>query len=216
MPGKLSLIGQIFGPLTVESRAPNSRHGKTRWYCRCAVCGGVKAIVGSTIKRGESLSCGCRRAEFARKRFTKHGLSCAPIRNIHSKMLKRCFNPADPAFHNYGGRGITVCARWLSLENFAKDMGPRPTPEHSVDRINNDGDYEPGNCRWATRAQQSKNSRRPRLIEIDGQTKNISEWARLTGLSARTISLRLKCWPLSEVLSPKKTRWSRKPRLTGE
>ena len=116
-------------------------------------------------------------------------------------MRARCLVPTNKNYKHYGGRGITICERWESYENFKLDMGPKP-PGTSLDRIDNNGNYEPCNCRWATQAQQVANSRVPRLIEHNGQIKNISEWARDLGISHSAIRNRLKRGlPLSEVLT---------------
>lgn len=108
-------------------------------------------------------------------------------------MLGRCYTKSDVAYHRYGGRGIKVCARWrMSFDNFRKDMGPRPSKKHSIDRINNDGNYEPGNCRWATMAEQHRNKRNSVLLTIDGQTKTVHEWGREYFLSPSTVAARMR------------------------
>ena len=119
-------------------------------------------------------------------------------------MKQRCRNTNDPQFDYYGGRGIKVCERWLELfDNFYADMGARPSPKHSIDRINNDGNYEPGNCRWATAQEQATNRRNNVFIEYDGKTQHVSAWAREIGVCDSTIYYRLKeGWPLEQVLAP--------------
>jgi hypothetical protein len=119
--------------------------------------------------------------------------SRTPEYGAWSRMKDRCANKNFPQFRDYGGRGIRVCESWsCSFARFLEDMGPRPTPRHSLDRINNDGNYEPGNCRWATPAQQLANRRITQLIEIDGLKRTFSEWTAITGFSENLIRNRWK------------------------
>lgn len=149
--------------------------------------------MGTDLKKGHTSSCGCLRRETLRT----HGLSrSVPEYCVWECMIARCRNPSRSWFHLYGGRGISVCERWLNFENFLADMGPRPTPDHSLDRVNNDGNYEPGNCRWATRIEQANNTRINKRVEFEGQTKSVAEWSRLYGLSRGILSSRLRAgWP---------------------
>lgn len=118
-----------------------------------------------------------------------------------SSMIGRCTNPNNPAFPRYGGRGITVCPRWMVFENFLADMGDRGA-DKSIERIDNDGNYEPGNCRWATRMEQGSNKRNNRLITHNGETLTLSQWSRRTGLSLQTIFCRIKNgWSESKAVS---------------
>jgi hypothetical protein len=122
-------------------------------------------------------------------------------------MRQRCLNPKNPSFASYGGRSITICDRWKSFENFVADMG-EPPPDHEIDRYpDNDGNYEPGNCRWATRREQQNNRRVNRQITLSGATKSIAEWSRETGIHVNTISLRLdRGLSPDRALSPEKRR----------
>jgi hypothetical protein len=129
--------------------------------CRCE-CGTEKAAVAQAIRRGMSRSCGCFRAERAKELRTTHGLAEHPLYSTWYLMVRRCTSPKDRVWADYGGRGITVCGRWLGpegLSNFIADVGPKPTPKHEIDRINNNGDYQPDNCAWVTRAEQLRNTR---------------------------------------------------------
>jgi hypothetical protein len=126
---------------------------------------------------------------------TKHGWARTPEYRAWKSMRARCENQRNPAFARYGGRGILVCERWHGehgFENFLADVGPRPSPEHSIERIDNDGNYEPGNCRWATRVEQGSNKRNNATLTVNGETATISEWSRRTGIGRTTIRERLR------------------------
>lgn len=117
-----------------------------------------------------------------------------PLRNIYNHMIRRCYEKTGPRFKDWGGRGITVCERWLGRDGFANflaDMGTRPSPKHSIDRIDNDGNYEPSNCRWATATQQTRNSRHANIIEVNGERKHLRDWAREKGMLESTLCNRL-------------------------
>lgn len=131
-------------------------------------------------------------------RFARtHGLTRTPEHRIWINMRSRCTNPQDENYKNYGGRGIGVCVRWIKFENFLVDMGPRPTPRHSLDRKNNDKGYYKRNCRWATRREQQNNLRSNRLITYKGKTQTLAAWAREVGKLSRTIKYRLDVLGLS-------------------
>lgn len=134
----------------------------------------------------------------------RHGYSYAAEYRAWQTMRLRCTDPTNAAYPNYGGRGIKVCARWLnSVEAFIADMGPKPSPKHELDRYpDNDGHYEPGNCRWATRSENDRNRRSNRLIEHDGETLPLVAWAERTGIRTDVIAKRLDAgWPVTEALS---------------
>lgn len=157
--------GDLFGLLVAIELGPYLKLTKQRtWKCRC-VCGKELVVRQDCLRSGNTTSCGCQRKVHAavaiRKRCTTHGQSKLAEYFVWKTMKARCRNPKNLEFKNYGGRGIKVCDRWLnSFEAFLGDMGRRPTPAHSIDRINNDGNYEPGNCRWATWKQQAANRRK--------------------------------------------------------
>lgn len=157
----LRLSGQKFGRVAVIDRAPN-QSGRVMWNCRCD-CGHEVVVRGSALTSGNSKSCGCLVAESmaatGRKNGT-HNLSRTPEYHSWKAMSARCYDPNNNRFRYYGARGVTVCQRWRdSFEAFLSDMGPKPSPRHSIDRKETNGRYEPDNCRWATPSEQSKNRR---------------------------------------------------------
>jgi hypothetical protein len=138
----------------------------------------------------------------------RHGLTGSKIRQIWRHMLRRCHMPGSKAYKNYGGRGIKVCARWFDLMTFADDMGP-PPPGMQLDRINNDGDYEPSNCRWVTPKENNRNRRSNRQLTFRGETKLISDWCKELGLKHPTVTNRLKMgWSVDDALTKPVGRWA--------
>lgn len=171
MPRLIDLSGKRFGRLQVIRRAGTHECGLPTWLCRCD-CGSEKEILGQNLRLGESNSCGCLQRELmgerSSARFAEHGESTATKKTPEyvswSAMLSRCNNPNATGYERYGGVGITVCQRWReSYQHFLADMGRRPSKQHSLDRFpNNAGNYEPDNCRWATKSEQSSNQRKRR------------------------------------------------------
>lgn len=156
-----NLVGQRFVRLVVVERAENNSLGQATWDCQCDC--GVRVIVEAhSLRRNLTKSCGCLRSESSSVRFYKHGHSGpkTPEYNTWRGMKSRCNNKHADNFSRYGGRGISVCARWHTFANFLADVGKKPSSDCTLDRINNGGNYEPGNCRWATKSEQQQNKRK--------------------------------------------------------
>lgn len=134
-----------------------------------------------------------------------HGMTGTKTHQRWQNMLQRCTNSSSPQWLHYGGRGIKVCERWQSFAAFFEDMGEAP-PGMSIERIDNDGDYEPSNCRWATQSEQMKNTRRTRMIEFNGVIAPLCEWALQVGVHPSTLHRRLSKWPLERALATNDTR----------
>lgn len=198
-------IGQIFGRWTVISFSrhyfPGS-HPRTSCTVKCQ-CGTVRTILAMGLLKGTSKSCGCLQKELAASKKRKHDLSYSPEYAIWKAMKSRCYRVKDCHFKNYGARGIYVCDRWKnSFENFYADMGLRPSPEHSIDRKNNDQPYSPENCRWATEEQQNNNKRTSRLLTFNGRTQTLTQWAYELGFSKSGFRRRLVSgWSVEEILT---------------
>ena len=196
MPGAINMTGMKFGRLTVLDtfRVQGSRR---QWLCRCE-CGVEKYIAANSMRRGLSTSCGCFHREQLSQHSSSHRKTNSSEYRAWSGMIQRCTNKSNPAFSGYGGRGIFVCDRWLnSFENFARDMGAKPSPLHSIDRIDNDGPYSPENCRWATRAEQNKNTRRAKRFEFNGKILLLSDIAQAVGIRPDTLRARIGAYKMT-------------------
>lgn len=194
--------GARFGRWVVLS-PPKYQGASLAHDCRCD-CGTTKTVRADRLRNGASKSCGCA----ARESLITHGFTCKETRResreywIWNTMVRRCTNPKVKNWADYGGRGITVCERWMKFENFYADMGRRPSSKHSIERINNDGPYDPGNCTWALRSDQAKNKRNNRLIEANGERLHLAEWARRLGADHSTIIGRIaRGWPESKAVT---------------
>ena len=181
-------IGAYFGKLLVTGVAP-SVGGRRVYSCVCA-CGSELSVRGYSLRTGNTTSCGCVGRSKTVVRSTVHGLSSTPEYQAWLMTRQRCENPSQRDFRHYGGRGIYMCDRWKVFENFLADMGRRP-PKLTLERLDNDGPYAPGNCVWATRKVQALNTRRNRLLTFQGETKPLSQWAEGLGLPSRTINARI-------------------------
>jgi len=183
------LTSNVFGRLTVLSYA--GRIGvNNQWNCKCT-CGNYCIVAGGNLNRGSTKSCGCLHAEIASKVHASHKMTGSGEYRTWMSMKNRCLNSNGIGYINYGGRGIKVCDRWVnSFESFFSDMGVRPKGS-SIERINNNGNYEPSNCRWATAKEQANNKRSNHTITINGVTKTMQAWADECGLHWSVIKSRI-------------------------
>jgi hypothetical protein len=196
--GLISLIGNKYGKLTVLERVIIKGDKHTYWRCKCD-CGGEKIARSDALQNGDTSHCGC-----VNNNGTHHKTGHR-INNIWGGMKERCLNENCKNYSEYGGRGITICSEWLndfmSFYNWSMENGY--SDNLSIDRINVNGNYEPGNCRWATPKEQSNNTRINNLIEIEGEIKSLSQWAELSGVSRQTIQRRInKGIKGEEILQP--------------
>jgi len=192
-------IGQKFGRMTVLEIEGTKANGIAIVKCRCD-CGTITSVRLGFLRHGHTASCGCLQIEKAKQASTKHGnLLNRKVTKVYRAWISaksRVGNSNNAAFDRYGGRGITICERWQTFENFLEDMGTPPTPKHSLDRFpDNNGNYEPGNCRWATPAQQARNQQRTKLSEEKAQ--QIRAMREATGHGSKRIA---KALGLSEGL----------------
>jgi hypothetical protein len=196
MATKLKLAGRRFGRLAVIHQT-ESRSGQWFWMCRCD-CGTMKEVAAHDLSTGHTNSCGCLKIDTIREIRTTHGYRSENFSNPFEyaawrDMKARCLNPQNKSFKNYGARGVKICEHWLkSFDNFLADIGKRPSKYHSLDRINNDGNYEPSNCRWATTEQQQNNRANTPKIKIWNEEKTIAQWARFAGINDGMIRYRIK------------------------
>lgn len=197
------LTGQRFGYLVVLRLGKKLRPSNGAWWlCRCD-CGVEKHLPSHDLVQGKINSCGCKQQALADIHRKTHGKSKNNrTYRIWQAMLNRCRNPNGPSYDHYGGRGIAVCDRWTDFDAFLADMGEAPVT-HSIERINNDGDYEPSNCRWATRSEQANNTRTNVFIEWKGQRLTRSQWEQRLGMGKTTLRSRLrKGLSLDEAMKP--------------
>jgi hypothetical protein len=189
------LRGESFGKLTVI--APDWRDGKRVWRCQC-VCGKEVLFTRTGLEKGASPSCGC-----SRKTTKTHGKSDDRDYQAWRNMKSRCYLKTVKEYEYYGARGISVCARWRdSFEAFMEDMGERPSPDHSLDRIDNDGDYTPENCRWASRVEQMRNRRGVTLVEWNGEQERLADLCEQFGIKTGTAKYRIKKgWSVVDAVS---------------
>lgn len=184
------ITGQKFNRWTALSK-PDDQRGQVKWLCRCE-CGIERLVLQNNLLLNLSKSCGCLSRETTSENRTTHGKSGTPIYAVWSNMLVRCYNPKYKDFKSYGGRGITVCEAWKnSFEAFYADVGDPPTPDLTLDRIEVNGNYEPGNVRWATKHEQANNCRNSRQITHNGETRSINGWADYYGVRSGALYYRI-------------------------
>ena len=200
MPKKIDMSGRRFGRLSVLREEQARKGRRVMWHCQCD-CGNQPIVDGSALRSGNTYSCGCARREVSAIKSFKHGGVGSSTYDVWESMKKRCFDPNQMSYPNYGGKGIHVCKRWMSFESFLADMGVRPDGM-SIDRIDNTKGYEPGNCRWATPTEQQRNRTNNKILTLNGVRKTQSEWASELGLYDATIHKRLKRgWSVAKALS---------------
>lgn len=174
--------GRKFGRLTAETIVRDDS-GKIKWLCSCE-CGNKKAVRPLDLVLGKTTSCGCYHREMVGERVRTHGLSNTSEHGIWRAIKKRCYNPKHKQYKDYGGRGITVCDEWRdSFEAFYRDMGPRPTSRHCIDRRDNNKGYSKENCRWSTYLEQANNRSDNLSYEFEGEWKTLAEWCRELNIS---------------------------------
>ncbi len=207
----VDLTGHRYGRFTVIS-GPHKKEGTRRvcWLSRCD-CGTEKLVAADLLRTGQAQSCGCLRREISQARLTTHGMAAstthspgrrAPEYQVWGNMKRRCSDPKAAQYAYYGGRGIKVCERWQSFENFFADMGPRPSPRHQIDRTDNDGNYEPGNCRWVTCKENQNNRHTTRWLQLGEERMTTTDWSARTGIKADTILVRLaRGWTVEKALT---------------
>ena len=205
MGNLIDMIGRKYHRLTVKRRALNDSQGSAYWLCVCD-CGVLTKVKGSSLRHGRIKSCGCLQLELViknNKLRTTHGESKkTPEYSTWAAMKNRCLNSNNNAYKYYGGRGISVCDRWLKFEHFLEDMGRKPTAKHSIERIENNKGYYPDNCKWATMEEQCNNQRKNRILEYKNKKQSLSAWAREKNINRETLRDRLKCgWSVHDALT---------------
>ena len=199
------MLGQRFSRLVITA-FEGSRNGFAQWRCVCD-CGTETVVLGSRLRCGKTTSCGCALRQRAKelceaKRMLPVGATQTPEYRAWRAMRYRCRDNGNKQWKDYGGRGVCVSPKWDSFAVFLCDVGVRPSPKHSLDRIDNDGNYEPGNVRWATITEQANNRRTNRITAILGEPMTVTDAARKLGLNPRKVLLRLhQGWTEERALS---------------
>ena len=191
--GKLiNISGQRFGRLVVVKHMGSNQYRQSVWLCRCD-CGNEKVITSNQLRTGHTRSCGCLLTETIKTLHMTHGGTYHPLYQTWLGMKQRCSNPNHKDYNNYGGRGISVCERWKNdFGAFLHDLGERPGSNYTLDRIDVDGNYEPGNVRWATHKTQATNKPNCIILSLSGTSKPLTRWASELGISAGTLRNRYR------------------------
>ncbi len=217
MAKRADLKGKTFNYLKVicYHQTLRNRHDikNAIWKCKCK-CGNITLVSSTNIQRGKIKSCGCLQKESVGKINRTHGRSRTPEYRIWTRIKSRCYNPNTTDYKYYGGRGIKMCDKWVhSFEKFFLDMGKRPSLLHTIDRIENNVNYTPKNCRWATRETQTRNRTNTKTLTYKGQTKPMAEWAEIIGMPYTTIQSRVaRGWPVFKIIeTPVLKTWNRRP-----
>lgn len=203
--GKLKEIkGVRFERLVAMERTRNE-HGDVAWICQCD-CGNTVIVRTADLMSGNTKSCGCYKIDGIKNRRTKHKMSRSPLYGVWNTMKSRCCNPKSEKYKNYGGRGITICDEWLhdfqAFYDWAIANGYRE--DLTIDRKDVNGNYCPENCRWATQKEQASNKTNNRMITLEGETRTLQEWCKITGISPSTVIGRTKRgWPIERALTEK-------------
>ena len=198
MSEKKDLTGLRFMHLLVLEEAGSDKNGRAMWLCKCD-CGKFHKTLGKYLLSGDTTSCGCRRRKIlaeTTKRQTTHRMSGTPIYTKWVSMKDRCMNPSNSEYSSYGGRGIRICDEWInSFENFYKwAISSGYSEGMTIDRINNNGNYEPTNCRWADLKTQANNTRRNHYLTYKGETKSLAEWAEIKKINYSTLRARINTY----------------------
>jgi hypothetical protein len=203
-------VDQRFGRLVAIGAAGKDNRNNLLWSFRCD-CGTLYATRATSVRNGYTVSCGCHRSEQSAKTILEysdpsatrtHGKRDTAEYSTWSHMKQRCNNPKDPKYSDYGARGIKVCKRWEKFENFFSDMGTKPSPDHSIERIDNDGNYSADNCCWAVPSSQARNKRNNIYVSFRGRRMVLKDACREAGINYSTGYMRLqRGWPISRALS---------------
>ena len=207
------LTGLVFERLTVVEKVYQDKNYRWYWLCKC-VCGNECVVIGSSLLDGNTKSCGCLRTEKLVSSATKHGKAKDPLYPVWQAMRSRCFNINYKCYHNYGGRGITVCDEWknsfMAFYNWAEIAGYRKGL--TLDRIDNNGNYCPENCRWVTQKENNRNTRSNHILTYKGESKLLTVWAEQLNIHPRTLSGRIeRNWSTEKALTtPVRTKYKNK------
>lgn len=190
-PRIIDMAGKKFGSLTALRATGTASSGDKKWQFQCD-CGSLVVATGYAARSGRRIACAACTRKLKPSKRIKHGMTESVEFKTWTGILTRCLNPNSASYNDYGGRGIKVCDRWRSsFKSFLEDVGPRPSEQHSIDRINNDKGYAPDNCRWATHNEQARNKRNTVLVDVDGEMKPLSQISEELGVSISAMRYRV-------------------------